>query len=460
MAIISSTTVGQLITAACAMYPNVSTSLLSSILNAENSSFNTNAVSSTKVQGFAQIEQATWTTYAGGAPYSTDPAAQLDLAAKILSTYVSQFGGNVALIAAAYNGGPGVSSLAEKLIALNPSLSIADAISQATAQIYSTNAGKVTEVNNYVTKVSGTSATASQAVQASNYTNQNTPFNGVDNSAAIQAVPLLGTTYNAAQVQALLTAIDPSLIDLTGTTQASWEVDPAIVSVNSVTRVVGDPVTFTIAYDNGVTVLPFTINLNASVSSFKRAMRANNQHENTRTGTLLTLWGMTPDIISGEASTGIFMNQLGITDFLSVAGVPSSVLQVVQADLGIDTAYSLTEGNLRVAAKDAFIELLSAFKNNGTVWFENSAYNGYTTGQQQLAPNAWSPVTGFSTFQAMSRRNDVRTRGSVTMNFRNAAYSGYFQSLSWSLSATKPFEWNFSFTFKVESTTVSVEVPT
>jgi len=40
----------------------------------------------------------------------------------------------------------------------------------------------------------------------------------------------------------------------------------------------------------------------------------------------------------------------------------------------------------------------------------------------------------------------------VVMQFRNFVYEGYFKSLTWTMDASNPFRWDFSFTFQVERT--------
>ena len=47
----------------------------------------------------------------------------------------------------------------------------------------------------------------------------------------------------------------------------------------------------------------------------------------------------------------------------------------------------------------------------------------------------------------------------VAMKIRNNVYLGYFKSLSWTQDASKPFHWNFEFTFQVEKTVVSMYYP-
>jgi hypothetical protein len=179
------------------------------------------------------------------------------------------------------------------------------------------------------------------------------------------------------------------------------------------------------------------------------------------------MWGMQPDQITGSGSTGVFMNQLGLTDLFSMSGSPTPIVQSVLAAFAsrsMETSDALeaalaSDGTFRVAAKDAFVEFLFAFKNNGIVWFQNPSYTGYTSTQTQLGPNAWSPQTGSSVLQNQGRRNDVMTRGGIAMSYRNSVYYGYFKTLNWTEDAEKPFSWSFSFVFQVERTVTCINMP-
>jgi hypothetical protein len=179
---------------------------------------------------------------------------------------------------------------------------------------------------------------------------------------------------------------------------------------------------------------------------------------------------MEADEISGQGSTGLFMNQLGLTDFLSLNNADSDTINIIQRGISsngnqvwvgsqIANTSVFNEGTFRVAAKDAFVELLFLFKNNGTVYYSNPNYDGYLTEMDQMAPNLWSPMTGSTAVQNAARNNDLITRGTVALNFRNSTYHGYFKSLSWTMDADKPFSWNFNFVFKVERTITSVPIP-
>ena len=238
---------------------------------------------------------------------------------------------------------------------------------------------------------------------------------------------------------------------------------------------------------------PIVLELNCSISTFELQSRHVYNRTPSRTGMHVTFWGMQPDLINGSGSTGVFMNQFGITDFFSVANVTDDMKQLVingfshifksnfsaapQTSTGelinfspeqtgtnvqseIDQSFNTIvkkrsvdpNSAFRVAAQDAFVEFLKLFQMNGNVWFFNPNYKGSYTGQDQQGPNAWSESTGATSFEQVARNNDVMTRGFVAMKYKNNVYLGYFKSLSWSQDAEKPFSWNFNFTFQVERT--------
>lgn len=294
-------------------------------------------------------------------------------------------------------------------------------------------------------------------------------YYGVNDADPAAAVPVSGSTANVTSDD-----IEPPYVITAGLDETPWYSDPDILQVDGATQAVPAPVTFAIYFNMDGSPLPVQVRLNASLARSSTSMRHLMHRALTRTGVQLTLWGMQPDLITGSGSTGLFMNQLGLTDFLSIADIDSEVIGFIQggfdAELGSNGGVTLVNDQatttevgpdaMRIAARDAFVELLFTFKNNGIVWFRNPAYTGYTSGSDnQLGNDAWSPETGSSTFQNNARRNDVMTRGAVAMYFRNSVYYGYFKSLSWTLDATKPFQWNFTFTFQVERTVTVVPTP-
>jgi hypothetical protein len=114
---------------------------------------------------------------------------------------------------------------------------------------------------------------------------------------------------------------------------------------------------------------------------------------------------------------------------------------------------------MRVAAQDAFVEFLSLFKMNGNVWYHNAGYQNTGQDLTQAGTSLYSSTTGISNTQMNARNNDILTRGYVTMRYKSNTYYGFFKSLSWQMSAEKPFQWTFSFVFQVERTINQLYLP-
>jgi hypothetical protein len=291
-------------------------------------------------------------------------------------------------------------------------------------------------------------------------------------------------TQGAANLTQLQASVSPNLQREDATLTAKpWFADTGLITGNPRIRRSVQPVAFTVYFDrndprqvfqNPATGKPIEIQLNTSMTTFEITSRHVYNRTPSRTGMHITLWGMAPDLISGTGSTGVFMNQYGLTDYFSIANAPSDVIdQVESAFTAINSTQNLallTQSEaFRVAAQDAFVEFLKLFQMNGTVYFYNQAYATDTngTGQnlgtisetEQQAPTAWSPTTGATTFQQHSRNNDVMTRGYVSMRYRNNVFLGYFKSLSWTQDAESPFQWKFNFTFQVEKTYTAIYYP-
>lgn len=280
-----------------------------------------------------------------------------------------------------------------------------------------------------------------------------------------------------------------------------WFQDNGLVTGNPNVRNKVQPVSFVVYLDqqlgqqlrvpdssgtpNGA---PVELQLNTSLSQFSLTSRHVYNRTPSRTGMHITFWGMQPDLITGNGSTGVFMNQFGLTDFFSVANITPDVAELISsgfthsfkstvsgtqnttgstgavfnnAVVGNNQTASQAINNLqlnkplealRVAAQDAFVEFMKLFQMNGNRWFYTPNYSGSTTGQDQMAPNAYSPQTGVTSFMQHARNNDVMSRGYVAMKWRNNVYLGYFKTLNWTQTADKPFSWDFDFTFQVERT--------
>jgi hypothetical protein len=258
----------------------------------------------------------------------------------------------------------------------------------------------------------------------------------------------------------------PPYVITEGLDAVPWWLMKGGVTENPWLKQVPAPVTFEVMLPNrtmlsntkaGNNSGTISIRLNASVSSFEVQSGHVVNKGLSRTGMHITMWGQEADLISGEANTGAFMNALGITSFLSVSSISAQLQSQIakafthsKASLDYDT--SSASNDLRIAARDAFMELLALFKANGVVWFRNSTIGSGTGATNPVGVDSFSPQTGLSNYQMNARTNDVMARGQVIMKFRNSMYLGYFKSLEYEMEAERPFYWKFRFVFQVEKT--------
>jgi len=365
-------------------------------------------------------------------------------------------------------------------------------------------------VTDFVYNVSKVAANAGSTSVSSLYTIRSessldpTPASSI--TGDIVGPATTGTNYGVGGVQnliGLVTSMQPLLQVPDDTlSNTAWYADTGLVTGNPRIRASVQPVTFKVYLDrndptqflqNPNTNQPIEIQLNTSLTTFEISSKHVYNRTPSRTGMHITLWGMEPDLISGSGSTGVFMNQFGLTDFMSVSGInedvqklltsgfrrspkfaqtnskdqeaPGRVLTPAPSNTPLSTADKIIAAQqldapdeaFRVAAQDAFLEFMKLFQMNGSIWYHSQSYaNGTNLGviseTEQITPTAWSKKTGASSFQQHSRNNDVMSRGYVAMRYRNNIYLGYFKSLSWTQDAESPFQWKFNFVFQVEKT--------
>lgn len=419
---------------------------------------NQNAVSSKGAVGIMQLKPSTFYSLKNseGQPFTdiNDPQQNMEAGVVYLAQQYQTFG-DWPTAAAAYNAGPGAVKAAGGIPPYN-------------------------ETQNYVRKV------ANLAAQAGSTSSNNTPQNLQNTLNQRGGDPLAPATAVAGQVltgdeaAALLDSMAVTLQIDQGLDEKPWFKDTGLVTGNPRIRANVQPVSFVVYLDRAMgqmlhvptssstaSVTPVELQLNTSLRDISIQSKHVYNRTPSRTGMHVTLWGMQPDMITGNGSTGVFMNQFGLTDFFSVANMTDDVAQLVSngfrhtAGGGIQATADNIVGSLnlndpseafRVAAQDAFVEFLKLFQMNGNVWHYTASYQGGLSGQDQVRPNAWAPQKGISTFMEHSRNNDVMTRGYIGMKYRNTVYLGYFKALSWTQDADKPFQWNFNFYFQVERT--------
>jgi hypothetical protein len=406
-------------------------------------------------------------------PYDT--SSNIQGGAVLYNSYLNQFGGDQQKALAAYNAGPGT-------------------VNQAVAAYGDDWLDHVDEF-----APSGAPDPAGYVMKAQNYINtQQTPTGAppVDqNSANIaNTAPPVGTDpdpdvldqtvapyYNTATATPLqidpisdqtAASLQPPTVVAQGLDEQPWYNNPNELTANPSLHRAGYPVTFNIitdrtsgAYLQDSQGNPISIRLNASMKSYNLQSSHIITRAPSRTGMHLTFWGMNADMISGECSTGLFMNQFGVTSFFNMANISSDAQQIINnAFMNPSQVSLITSGPdpLRIAAQDAFVEFLSAFKNNGLTWYHPDDYStGIAPDQAAATTNdtqstnyqsAFSPKTGVNTYAMKASNNDVYTRGYIVMNFRSSSYLGFFKSLSWVMDADTPFSWSFNFVFQVEKT--------
>lgn len=281
-----------------------------------------------------------------------------------------------------------------------------------------------------------------------------------------------------------LTPLTPIQVVQEGLDLASWyERNPCLVG-NSKIHQTGWPVVFELRLnraDNtsltGRDGTPIQVRLNTSLTSVSTRSQHIVSREPQAVGMMVTLWGSQPDTLVGRGTTGAFMNQFGLAALMScrLTAQAASWYSLIQSAWAsnpeglkaIIGAGGKSPDVFRVAAQDAFVELLSLFKNNGVTrylpmpsWAEDvmqrtsSATNAYKQAQQALNAykqdgTVWSPSAGATGYQIKARAGDIYTRGHVVLKYKGREHLGYFKALQFMASASSPFKWDFDFTFRV-----------
>jgi hypothetical protein len=390
----------------------------------------------------------------------------------------------IAQVGAAYSATPGWANNVAAALGVSPDTKFSDVVNGTV----STNAVSPPG-GGYASSSGGPVTTPVSTAGGGNYTIPPTsPY-----------VPPTGASYDAATIAAA--NVIPLQVNDGSLANVPWYKDNNLITGNPRIRQSVQPVSFVVYLSRSTGEMltmsgrpggtPIQLQLNTSMKTFEIMSKHVYNKTPSRTGFHITFWGMQPDLINGTGSTGVFMNQFGITDFFSVANVTSDVTQLVTQGFkrmfnpsgsgGAQTstgAVAVTAPNLsssvgnvtggsaneafRVAAQDAFVELLKLFQMNGNVWYQTKGYTGNFSNTEQTSPNGWTSKSGssLSVTQQHGRNNDVMTRGYVAMKHRNNVYLGYFKSLNWSLDAENPFQWKFNFVFQVEQTYAAMYVPT
>lgn len=233
-----------------------------------------------------------------------------------------------------------------------------------------------------------------------------------------------------------------------------WEVEGILLG-NRKLRRIPDAITFLVRLpetstraasylgEQGASGPPVLIRLTTGLTTMGQGMSHQNSVEPTGSGLLLNLWGSRPDMITASGTTGVFQNQYGLTSLMSLRSLPEDprMLRALQMVYGDAHLGEIQERDFRVAAQDAFVELLHLFKNNGIIrYLPRVAKNGDDV--------QWSRAMGISGYQMRHRVGDVMAAGRVAMIYKGRTILGQFKSFSWTASAESPYRWEFNFTFR------------
>ena len=468
---------------AAAAKTNVDPGLLVGIGVAESGLTDT-ALSTTGVQGAFQITKGTWKSLMPGIPFSTDLSQQAYAAGLYVQQLQGQGLNTPQLVYAAYNAGPGVSQAIKKEMANNGGDFNTAAATVMNAKypggMYSqtvTTAAKIKEITGGASRV-----TKSMGVAGSTNSQGSATTGGPASSSAPTSTPAAKGTTTTSEAPAGLAHDDPlaaiPLVWSPVSGSAYEDSQMKLVDYNKLDNLPGmeaglvgnphlkripSPAVFKISLSELTNQFlprslddstPLEIRLNCSLSQVSQTMKHVINKANTRSGFHLTFWGMEPDVITGSGSTGLFMNSFGVTTLMSAKDNSDYTDQVNLNFYDLQTLDDIMESpnKYRVAAQDAFIDLLSAFKNNGVVRFKTDNYTGAFDNRKQLDSDVWSVAYGSSTYERNARNNDVMVKGQIYMRFKSNIFQGYFKSLSWVMDATSPFHWKFDFTFQVQRT--------
>ena len=456
--------------------------LMSALCGIESSG-NSNAVSPTGVRGAFQITGSTFTALNPGKPYSIQNEIQADSAVRLMNKLLARYDGNQDLACIAYNSGPGVANKlkGKELTYENVAAAVAATHDKAWYGNPEATERKSKEAFNYFHKIGGSPGVAGSVGTKGSATHKQqdvTTGPTDENAKSNRTLPLAFSVDD-------VTPLTPLQVIQEGLDLAAWyDKDPGRPGGyvgNPHLRGIPSPAYFELRLNKsgseslaGSDGRPIQIRLNVSLQSINTHSQHIVSREPTATGLMITFWGSQPDMIVGRGTTGSFINQFGL------ASLMSSNLTVLSSKWGLMIRNAYKDPELRtslvgetgdkhevfrVAAQDAFAEMLALFKNNGVTRFlpASWAYDfmsntkrstidsaAYKTAASMVSPDSvWSPAAGATGFQMNARAGDVYTRGYVVFNYKGRSHFGYFKAFNFSANAATPFKWDFDFTFRV-----------
>ena len=221
------------------------------------------------------------------------------------------------------------------------------------------------------------------------------------NAVAAQAVILQPATVD-------FNELFPDVIINTGLNEKPWYSDKDLVTGNPKVRGAVNPVVFEVRLKgNGDASFleqstsdtgpykgsgnPIQVQLNASMKRFTTTMKHVFHPKRTRTGWHITFWGMQADTIEGSCTTGVFMNQLGITDLFSVSSPSSDLITLLTSGFktmafgtGKFPVYTNAQGQ-QTAAVTEYVDEYIPNGSSDRVRNTTDVFEAYGQGGQQAA---------------------------------------------------------------------------
>lgn len=400
-------------------------------------------VSKTGVKGPFQIIPSTWNMFMSPMPYRTDLKSQAICASRYLKYLASRYNGDRKLMGLAYNSGEFVANRVKAGDTLSDAVTLAVQTNKLDLYGKQTADDKIKEATRHVRAVTGDSSFSAGAKTRS--VAQIGESEGVPIVASpLTSGPISSNAYNRLNSETLfeedgLIDVVPWFNDLDHTSKQPSTPGGDIQQAGdlSTTReslVVQNPrpktpmLTFRVRLrddllspiylPNNKDKDPAVLTLNCSLNEMQSTYKHRIVNTPTRTGVHVTLWGMEADILTGSGSTGAWMNQYGLTSWMSTRydDMPNEIINWLQDRK--DKPRS--EEPFRVAAQDAFAEMIALFKYNAITRFRDQNYTQTFSDRDQLGENLWSETRGASTLTESTRNGDVMRRGMVEIKIGRA----------------------------------------
>jgi len=255
--------------------------------------------------------------------------------------------------------------------------------------------------------VNGTTPTS--APGSPNYQTVNPPGSVVNiGSGDSGLAPPTSSLYNRQASQANSVTSDnptvgygslfPDVVIQTGLDETPWYADKDLVTGNPKVRGSVDPVVFELVLRgredytlSNSQQVPIQIQLNASLKSMTTTMKHVFTPKRTRTGWHVTMWGMQADTIEGTCTTGVFMNQLGLTDFFSTSTLSNDLIQAMTSGF---KSVSQGAGNfplVGIPISQTFTDVYTDPATGRTYTGSTQLYTNYRLGNQQ-SPSVQSSI--------------------------------------------------------------------